>query len=162
MSVFYLDASALVKRYAVEAGSAWVQEQFRAPQRHVFLTSHITVVEVAAALAAKVRNTPGLTSQDSHRLLGRFLLDVASDLLLIPVQNQVVNMAVRLTQRHPLRGYDAVQLASALVAYQLLRQRRILSSQASGPTFVFVASDRVLLRAAQAEGLSTFDPTQAV
>lgn len=162
MSVFYLDASALVKRYAVEAGSTWVQEQFRAPQRHVFLTSHITVVEVAAALAAKVRNTPGLTSQDSHRLLSRFLLDVASDLLLIPVQNQVVNTAVQLTQRHPLRGYDAVQLASALVAYELLRQRGALSSQTSGPTFLFVASDRVLLRAAQAEGLSAFDPTRAV
>lgn len=54
---YYLDASALVKRYAPERGSAWIGEITDASMDCVILLSEITLAEVAAALAAKQRNS---------------------------------------------------------------------------------------------------------
>ena len=52
---------------------------------------------------------------------------------------------------HTLRAYDAVQLASALVA-----NRQII--QAGLPSPIFVSADKRLLNAAQVEGLQIDDP----
>jgi predicted nucleic acid-binding protein len=52
---YYVDASALVKRYAEESGSSWGR-QITAPfAQHAILLAEITLAEVAAALAAKHR-----------------------------------------------------------------------------------------------------------
>jgi uncharacterized protein len=56
-----------------------------------------------------------------------------------------------LTQQYGLRGYDAVQLAAALVANDDL--------VANGNTpLMFVSADSDLLLAAHAEGLATDNP----
>jgi predicted nucleic acid-binding protein len=57
----------------------------------------------------------------------------------------------RLIEKHGLRGYDAVQLASAI----LLHRRR---QQLGLPPLIFVSADEDLLAAAQAEGLVTENP----
>ena len=56
-----------------------------------------------------------------------------------------------LLERHPLRAYDAVQLASGLFANDLL----IAMEQ---PTLTFLCADDRLLAAAQAEGLAIDNP----
>jgi uncharacterized protein len=61
-------------------------------------------------------------------------------------------LAVDRTQRHKLRGYDAVQLA-ALTLHGLL-------TQAAFVPLVFVAADDDLLEAARSEGLATDNPNQ--
>ena len=58
--------------------------------------------------------------------------------------------AAQLTQRHPLKAYDAVQLAVAL------RQNRALALVER--SLIFVSGDKTLLSAAQAEGLATDNP----
>ena len=50
--IWYCDASALVKRYVLEEGSRWFRRQV---DNHTVLISHITVVEVHAALATRHR-----------------------------------------------------------------------------------------------------------
>ncbi|MEA3346308.1 MAG: type II toxin-antitoxin system VapC family toxin [Chloroflexota bacterium] len=85
MTAYYLDASALVKRYAEEPGSDWI----------------LRIVE--------------------------------------------------LTQDHRLRGYDAVQLATALVTNAELVAQEYLP-------LIFIAGDEDLLAAAEAEYLSTENP----
>jgi len=50
---YYLDASALVKRYAPETGSRWVVELTNPGDDTAVLLSEITLAEVAAALAAQ-------------------------------------------------------------------------------------------------------------
>jgi hypothetical protein len=62
-----------------------------------------------------------------------------------------VNHAVVLAQVHRLRGYDAVQLATALTASSLLVQAGLAQ-----PTFV--AADEDLLAAARAQGLAAENP----
>ena len=151
MSDYFLDASALVKRYADEAGSAWMRRITESSAENTILLAEITLAEVAAALAAKARapNSFSLTQRD--RALSRFLQDCDEQFILLAVDRPVIERAVTLTQSHRLRGYDAVQLATALVAGQALE-----TVQRTPP--VFVASDEDLLAAASAEHLVTVSP----
>ena len=60
MNFFYFDASALVKRYLTETGSAWVNRVTDPSAGNSILLAEITRVEVAAALAARHRAPAGL------------------------------------------------------------------------------------------------------
>ena len=62
MTDYYVDASALVKRYANEPGSTWVLQIIEPSAQHTILLAEITLAEVAAALAAKQRAPGGITS----------------------------------------------------------------------------------------------------
>ena len=53
MSVFYFDSSALVKRYLRETGSVWVAGLTDPAAGHRILVADVTLVEVAAAIAAR-------------------------------------------------------------------------------------------------------------
>jgi len=148
---YYLDASAVVKRYADEPGGAWVRQITDPPARNTILLAEITLAEVAAALAAKHRAPQGITQQERDRALSRFLQDCDEHFLLLPIDRAMIDRAVELTQNHRLRGYDAVQLATALVASETLKSQNL-----SPP--VFVAADDDLLAAAKAGGLPAGNP----
>lgn len=115
------------------------------------MLAEITLAEVAAALAAKHRTPGGISREQRDRALSLFLQDCDERFLLVPVDRPVVDSAVDLTQRHRLRGYDAVQLATALVAAETLKSQNL-------PSPVFVAGDDDLLAAAKAENLSVCKP----
>lgn len=151
MNLYYLDASALVKRYADEPGSDWVRQITDPTAENTVLLAEITLVEVAAALAGKGRAPKGLTREEQNRALGLFLHECEAHFLLLVVDRQVVERAVELTQTHPLRGYDAVQLATALVAGDQLKAEGLT-------TPIFAASDRELTAAGEKEGLEVCDP----
>src|SRR5262249_44521566 len=148
---YYLDASAVVKRYADEPGSTWIRQLTDPQTQHTILLAEITLAEVAAALGAKQRAPGGITQQQRDRALSLFLQDCEEHFVLLVVDRQVIDRAVELTQQHRLRGYDAVQLATAIVAGEALQAQTL-----SPP--IFIASDQDLLTAAQAEGLTTENP----
>ena len=58
--------------------------------------------------------------------------------------------AADLARQHPLKAYDAVQLAVALRQHHALRAVR--------QSLIFVSGDKTLLAAAEAEGLATDNP----
>ena len=151
MTDYYLDTSALVKRYTDEPGSDWIRQIIDLPADNCVLLAEITLAEVAAALAAKHRAPGGITQEQRDRALSRFLQDCDDRFLLIPVDRVVIDRAVGLTQAWRLRGYDAVQLATALVTGETLQSQNL-----DAP--IFVASDTDLLTAAQAERLSVENP----
>jgi uncharacterized protein len=62
MAIIYLDSSALVKRYAVERGTAWVVRLADPTARHDLYTVRLTRVEVIAALQRKVRTGEATTA----------------------------------------------------------------------------------------------------
>jgi predicted nucleic acid-binding protein len=148
---YYLDASALVKRYTDEPGSRWVRRITDPLAQHSILLAEVSLAEVAAALAAKCRAPRGITQQQRDRALSRFLQDCDESFLILPVDRAVIDRAVELTQDHRLRGYDAIQLATALVAGEALHSRNL-------PSPIFVASDVDLLTAAEAEGVFPENP----
>lgn len=151
MTDYYLDASALVKRYADEPGSTWVRQISDPDSQHTILLAEITLAEVAAAVAAKHRATGGITEEQRDRVLSRFLQDCEEHYLLLPVDRAVIDRAVEFTRHHRLRGYDAVQLATASVTSQTVQSQSL-------PPPVFVAADGDLLTAAAAERLPVENP----
>ena len=151
VAVHYLDSSALVKRYAAERGTGWVETLCDDPASAVVI-AHIGLVEIAAALAGKQRGGY-LTSAHYEQLLAELMLDAQSQHVLVRVTESIVDEAVELTRRHRLRGYDAVHLASALSVNRVLLERH------QSP-LTLVAADGDLLAAAQASGLATQNPNE--
>ncbi|MBI3959148.1 MAG: type II toxin-antitoxin system VapC family toxin [Chloroflexi bacterium] len=154
MSFFYLDSSALVKRYLPEAGTNWLDQIFDPVSGHILITSQLTLAETAAVLGARGRAPGGLSTRRRERLLSQLLEDTNRLFMLIPVQRQIIMQAVQLSQKYRLRGYDSVQLASALAA------RRVLIEQFSEPELILLASDQDLLDAGQREGIQSIDPAK--
>ncbi|MFN8522518.1 MAG: type II toxin-antitoxin system VapC family toxin [Chloroflexota bacterium] len=151
MTGYFLDSSALVKRYVDETGSDWIRGLMNAGSSHEFVVAAVTRVEVAAAFAARFRARPQVSPLDQRAVLRRFLQDCDERCVVIGVIPQVIGEAVALTQRYRLRGYDAVQLASALVA------SRELVSRGMAP-LVLVSADSDLLIAAAGEDLAVENP----
>ena len=108
--IVYLDASALVKRYVAERGSRDVIELTAAAD--IVATSLISRAEVAAAFARAVRL--GVLDHDGGRRAQRKFSREWPDLARVPVSDTLVSRAETLAWDYGLRGYDAVQLASAL------------------------------------------------
>ncbi len=149
MSALFLDSSAIVKRYVAETGSTWVQAVCD-DQDSTIILAEITLAEVAAAFSRIVREGRA-TSVERQEFLDLFLGDADEEYELARIDKPIVDTAVDLTQRHPLRGYDAVQLAVALSVNEELIELEL-------PVLAFVAADAALLAAAEAEGLGVKDP----
>lgn len=122
--ILYLDASALVKRYVMEVGSAEVSAAIS--RAAATATALISRAEVAAALAKAVR-VNALTQVDSLAALQLFRNDWV-DLVRIQVTELVVARADALAWDHGLRGYDAVQLSAALVWKDALGEQVTLAT----------------------------------
>jgi len=151
VSSFFLDTSALVKRYKSEIGTAWLQNLTDPSTGHRLILSEISLAEVAAALAAAHRIPNGISQQQRDRALDLFLRHCLVEYDLVAVSRLVIDRAVDLTQNQKLRGCDAVQLATALIVNDTL--------VAAGLTpLTFVAADNDLLAAAQGEDLATENP----
>ncbi len=151
MSHFYLDASAIVKRYSPEAGSSWIRELSEPSAGHVLMLGEIALAEGAAAFAAKHRAPSGITRRERDDAVALFLSHCASEYELVAINRAIIDRAVGLTQNHKLRAYDAVQLAAALTANDAL-------VTADLSPLIFVAADNDLLAAARAEGLAADNP----
>jgi predicted nucleic acid-binding protein len=130
MSLYYFDTSVLVKYYVTEPESTWVRQLVNQtdadtgqPVNTVFITE-ISLVEVASALA--ILNRVGrITRRDRDKAYRHFMNDAGRLFDLLPLVTADFLTAASLTQRHPLRAYDAVQLAVALRRNALLVQEKL-------------------------------------
>jgi hypothetical protein len=148
-TAYFLDSSALVKRYVREAGTAWVRGVTRRRSSTYIYIALIAAVEVTSAIARRRGVT--LSAAQASSFLSRFRKHLAGRYLPSQVTPALVGEAMKLANTHRLRAYDAVQLAAALDVY------RDWSADRLG-TFVFVSADRALNAAATAEGLIVEDP----
>jgi predicted nucleic acid-binding protein len=108
--ILYADASALVKRYVSEAGSAEIIALTN--QAVAVATAVISRAEVAAALARSVRQ--GVLQESGGRRAQRKFARDWPDIVRVPVTEALVLRAESTAWEYGLRGYDAVQLAAAL------------------------------------------------
>lgn len=151
MTNFFLDSSALAKRYLTETGSMWVTTLTDPSLSNTIILAELTQVEVAAALAARHRAPRGISRRARDTALRLLLNHCQGQYQLVPTTPLILGQAVGLTQNYRLRGYDAVQLATALSAHQSL-----VGAGLAGLTFV--AADADLVAAALAEGLAADNP----
>ncbi len=150
MSVFFFDSSAVTKKYVRETGTAWVINVFRPKSLNRVYVAEIALVEVISALTRRRRGGT-LTSTDFTKVSNRFRRNFTANFFKIETNLSVIEQAAALAEQHALRGYDAVQLASA-VNLHLRRQKAGL------PSLVFISADNALNAAAQAEGLQIDNP----
>lgn len=137
--IVYADTSQIIKLFLDEAGSDQVHDLFR--NRDRLASSVIAYAECRAALA-QARRMSRLTHGSYHSVLVEFearwrvmqKMDVSSN---------VIQLAGDLAEKHALRGYDAIHLASAVTLQRDLQE-----------PVLFSAADQPLLEAAKAEGLS--------
>jgi uncharacterized protein len=134
--IYFLDASALAKRYLVEVGSDRVRQLFR--RNADIAVSRLSEVEVASALVRRMR-AGDIDEADAESHLAALEEDLTT-CDVIEVRKPVVARARVLVGEHGLRAYDAMQLAAALRA------------KGSG-ALTFVCADTELSDAASAERL---------
>jgi predicted nucleic acid-binding protein len=110
--IYFLDASALAKRYVVEVGTDRVRQLFR--RNSVIAVARISEVEVASALVRRM-NAGDLGEKDAEAHLAVLAEDLTA-CEVIEIRKPVISSARELVRVHGLRAYDAVQLAAALRA----------------------------------------------
>lgn len=119
MADFYADSSVLVKRHIAERGSAWFHTLADPATGNTLITAQITIVEVVSAFNRRVREAT-LTRVDYARIRADFDALCGSEYRLVSTSLLVLERAQDLLEHYPLRAYDAVQLASALIANNAL------------------------------------------
>lgn len=140
--MIYFDTSALVKRFVTEVASDRV-ERLIADEPSV-ATAKIAYPEIYSGLTRKWREKD-LSRSDYELACRQFELDWES-YVRIDLHDDILRISRDLIQRHPLRGFDAVHLASATYLQKAL-----------GEPISFVAADRRLLEAADQESLAIVD-----
>ncbi len=108
--IVYLDTSALLKLLVDEPGRELMLEV--ADTSPIATTSVLTEVESRAALA-RMRAGGRLTAGQHRDAVARFE-ELWTSVGALDIDPGVLRQAVSLAERHALRGYDAVHLASAL------------------------------------------------
>jgi predicted nucleic acid-binding protein len=148
---FYLDASALAKRYVPEKGFAQVNTILETVPGNRIHVLNIGTGEVMWILVRK-RNAGFISVSEFAQAVASFDSEVilAKDINKASVTNRLITGSFPLIVTHSINSTDALILRSALAIARRLRR--------AGDDLVLVASDQRLLRTAQAEGLTTFDP----
>jgi uncharacterized protein len=108
--IVYFDSSALVKLVLDEEGTELAAELWERASWRV--TSHVAYPETRAALAAAERSNR-IESAALHDAVGD-LDGLSASMQMLAVDGDLCWRAGVLAERHALRGYDAVHLASMI------------------------------------------------
>lgn len=150
MAAFFFDTSALVKRYLNETGSAWVVSITDPSAGNTIIIARIASVELVAAITRQARSG-NITPAHAAASLASFRHDLGRQYRRVAITPKLLTRAMLLAEGHALRGYDAVQLAAALLANAQRQRRR-------NTPLTLVAADTELNAAAVTEGLAVEDP----
>jgi len=152
MSLYYADTSAIVKLYVNEVGSDWLRNQIGVTGIPSVVSSQLLQVEMWSAFARRMREET-VTATEYRDICQLFDRHRHTLYRLVTLNEAIMQLARDLIERYPLRGYDAVHLATALNAHCRLVTR-------GRPGLTFLSADDHLNEAADAEGLAVDNPNQ--
>ena len=138
--ILYLDTSALLKKYFKEVGSNEIITNWR--EAKGIVTSTVAYAEALASIHRKKREI-GFDNGMFGKILDLFKRDWNS-FIRVEVTDELNEWIEKMVSRYPLRGFDAIHLASALIVHDRLPEK-----------FLFACYDNKLLQAAQMAGLKT-------
>lgn len=152
MPDYYLDASAAVKGYVSERGSARILDLLDVESNHELYLSRVGVVETAAAIFRRV--AIGETEpEEALFAVERLKSDTHGTYAIIEVIPETAYRAVEIAEKHRLRAYDCLQLATALLLHE---QRAALRME----PLTLMSSDEELNAAAEGEGVLVENPAK--
>ncbi|MBI2172378.1 MAG: type II toxin-antitoxin system VapC family toxin [Chloroflexi bacterium] len=146
MSVFYLESSALFKRYRTEKGTDLVNSVFAGRTgSDVLVTSQLVIMEMESAAARGLKGR--VLGRQAYGAMLRAFAEDLGDMLVLPLTGVAVVEAGHVARQWALRALDALHLASAVGV------RRATQVQ-----FVVVSADREILQASKLAGFDVLDP----
>lgn len=120
MPILFLDSSAVAKRYVAEQGSQWIRAMLDPAAGNEHHVSVVAGVEVISALIRR-RCIGSLDAGASAIAIDEFLDGWQYLYSHISVDEHLIDRAMKLAEKHELRGYDAVQMASAMVLQNAIK-----------------------------------------
>lgn len=155
MALYFLDSSAIVKRYFQEQGHEWIEALHDPNQRHTLYIAQVALVEVVASICRKAREQD-IPLEERNSTIEDFRRDIRSSYSTWMVDNMLYTAAGDLCRIHRLRAYDAIQLACAIA----VREDALKAEppEAEPPDIIFTSADHGLLTTALAEGFNTENP----
>jgi predicted nucleic acid-binding protein len=148
---FFWDASGLAKRYTAEAGRETANALFALVPFHEMNSTPWGYAETYSILLRRYNNRlidlPSFTA--SITALQAELIE-HPDFGLISIDDETIFSSIFYLRKHNLNATDAAILTLLLE----------IVSETGDSSWVLVASDKRLLRAAQAEGLITLNPEE--
>lgn len=151
MNYFFLDASAVVKRYIPETGTPEMNYFFASVSSYRMMCLFEGVGEVIFVFNRR-RNESKITATRFNQIKLRFLAEVIYQVAVVkvlPTKNQI-SRSWDFIEAHSINSTDAILLQCAIDRTHELR--------ANGDNLVLVSADKRLLSASRNEGLITFDP----
>ena len=143
--ILYLDTSALVKRYFREPYSDDIVAAWKSATQIV--TSFVAYAETMASVYRKCRES-GIDVRSIRKIAASFQRDWES-FVRVEVTEELQTTIDRVVEKYPLRGFDAIHLASALAIHERVSN-----------DFRFACFDNRLTHAAMSEGLEIFPAMQ--
>ncbi len=141
---FFIDTSALFKRYQLEKGTVIVSHLLEESDEPIFISS-ITIVEIISNLKRLCEIDKITTEEQFIKQRTFFYQDIgALDITILDVSAEDIIKAEDLILKRYMKPVDSIQLAIAL---NLKRDN-----------VTFVSSDRRLCKIAAEEGLDTLTP----
>ena len=139
--MLYLDTSAVVKRYFKEQHSEEIVQYWKDADE--IATSSVAYAETLAAFYRKNREA-AIGERIFRKVVSEFRRDWHS-FVRVEVNDELNGFIDRVVGAHPIRGFDAIHLSSAIVLHERLPAQ-----------LLFACFDHRLSIAARAEGLRTY------
>ena len=151
MPIYYLDTSALMKRYWTETGSDVVTELFEGlGNSDALATSQLTALEMNSALA-RLLESRQMDLGEYQRVLDRLARDIDDYVFTVmPVHNELITEAISIVRRYSLRALDALHFTSAIAANELPGNQNLY----------MVSADRKIIEACVKHGMPVLDPIE--
>ena len=150
VNIYFVDTSALVKRYVTEIGSNWMKMLTDPASENKIILSRIAWVELISAFA-RLQREGKVNPDDVDTNIQALRYDWETQYQIVEVDKELIETAGDLVQQYPLRAYDSVQLASALKLFPVFEKT-------APNAFTFISADDRLLSVANVEGLRIDNP----
>jgi len=151
MNYFYIDPSALAKRYHTEEGSDVVDELldslFPDKGKRIFI-SIWGIAETLSVLNRK-KNERNIRDEDFRKILSSFLSE-ASKFSIESVTDSLIISSFGFILKHDINSADALHIASVTGIKDIAKSFK--------NDIILVASDKRLIRAAKSEKMGVIDP----
>jgi predicted nucleic acid-binding protein len=152
VAVVFVDTSALVKRYVLEAGTGWMRSFADPASANVLYVLNVSLVELTSAVTRRAR-AGDISAVDAALIVAQAGQHFGQGYAVVRLNDRDLALAAAVAGAHSLRAYDAIQLGAAL---ELNASRLFVGL----PPLVFISADQELKTAASAEGLAVENPNQ--
>jgi len=150
VETYFADSSGLVKRHVREIGSSWFSQIADAQTGNTIIISRLSISEVFSAFNRRRREL-SLSQSDYQKVVRDFEDYCQTQYQIIEITEEITEKSRELLEKYSLRASDSIQLASAILTNENLKQ-------ANFTELIFLASDQKLLDAAKSENLQNDNP----